>query len=80
MVDVHYAKETISLYGKKDKFGNDMVSIFHLLWAWKVIIWFRNYLRKVRDLASKLRTNWNSAVSKVWGMIKSNAIVIQDTP
>lgn len=80
MVDVHIARETMSLYGKLDRFGNPMVELPHVLWAAKVLIWFNNYMNKVRQLMRNLRTTWNNAVSKVWRGIKSLSILIPDTP
>lgn len=80
MTDVSCAKLTLSLYGQKDQFGNDMVNIFHVLWAARVLIWFRNYLNKVREFISALRTTWNNAVSKVWSLIRGKSLSLPDVP
>ena len=80
MQDVSCAKMTLSMFGQKDRFGNDMVNIFHVLWAARVLIWFRNYLNKVREFISVLRMSWNNAVSRVWNLIRIKAIVLPDVP
>jgi hypothetical protein len=80
MTDVHCARVTMSLHGKTDKFGAPMVSIFHLIWAARVLIWFSRYIKLVRSFVTRLEYTWNSAVSQVWDLIRSNSIAIKDTP
>ena len=80
MHEVSCAKVTLSLYGKKDRFGDEMVDIFHVLWAARVILWFKNYLSKVREFITALKTTWNSAVSKVWSLIRGNSLSLPDVP
>ena len=80
MTDVSCARTTLELYGKKDQFGNDFVTIFDVLWAARVMVWFRNYLTKIREIAASLRTGWNKAVSKVWSLIRTKVLNLPDTP
>lgn len=80
MTDVSCARETMSLYGKTDRFGNPMVELHHVLWAAKVLIWFNNYMTKVRKLVRDLRTAWNNAVSILWRGLRSFTIRLKDTP
>jgi len=68
------------MYGKKDRFGNDLVNIFYVMWALRVLIWFTNYLNKVRYFAKKAKVKWNEAVSNVWCLIRSKTLRIKDTP
>jgi len=80
MSDVSCAKVTLELHGQTDKFGDQFVNIFQVIWAAKVILWFRNYLNKVREFIRSFRTTWNGAVSKVWRLIKVKILNIPDTP
>ena len=80
MTEVSCAKVTLSLYGVKDKFGGDFVNIFQVIWAARVMVWFRNYISKIREIAASLRTGWNKAVSRVWSLIRTKVLNLPDTP
>ncbi len=80
MSDVSCARETMSLYGKTDRFGNPMVELHHVLWAARVLIWFNNYVTRIRQMVRDLRTAWNNVVSMVWQGLRNLTIRFMDTP